>query len=214
MGECERVGIEPHRVFHVPYGLDHRVFVPGPDVNDRPPVVSTLISWAKRSHLAVEVLERARARVPHLQALGFGPGDRPAWLPDWVQFVGDPDHPTLAAEIYGRSQAHLCTSAYEGFGLVSLEAMACGAPLVTTDTSGCRDFVDHDETGLMCEPGDVDALVEHLVAVLEDPGLRRRLSVAGAARSREFDWERSTVRLESMLERYVADPAPYRRMGG
>jgi glycogen(starch) synthase len=71
-----------------------------------------------------------------------------------------------------------------GFGMVAAEALACGVPVVATDHGGHREVVRDGEDGLLVAPGDVDALADALVRLVDDPVLRARL--AEGARRREL----------------------------
>ena len=84
---------------------------------------------------------------------------------------------------------------FEGFGLVLLEAGACGVPVVSSLGSGAEEPVVQGENGLLVPPGDVDALVAAVRGVLTRPDLWRRLAEGGRRRATEMTWERSTERL-------------------
>lgn len=209
--ECVELGVAPQRLVHAPNGIDHDVFRPHLALKDRPLRVSTLYNWVelKRSRLAVEVLDRVREEIPDLQVTMFGMGDAPPWIPDWIDYLSDVDHQTLAREVYGTSRVYLCAADYEGFGLTSLEAMACGAALVTTDTGGSRDFADHEVSALVSEPGDADALLANLLRVLRDDELRLQLAESGMERAAEFDWPGTARILETTFEDYLENPDRY-----
>ena len=92
---------------------------------------------------------------------------------------------------YDRAAVVACPSHREGFGVVCAEAMAHGRPVVAGDVGGLRDLVVHEETGLLVEPGNVEALRQALRRLLADEGLRRRFGDAGRARIAEhFTWKR------------------------
>ena len=94
---------------------------------------------------------------------------------------------------YERAAVVAVPSRREGFGVVCAEAMAHGRPVVASAVGGLVDLVVDDETGLLVEPGDVDALRTALRRLLDDEELRRRLGAAGRERVRErFSWERVT----------------------
>lgn len=79
----------------------------------------------------------------------------------------------------------------EGFGLVLIEAMAAGVPVVATNVPGIRDVVRHDETGLLVDPNDATGLAFAVMRVIEDARLRRRLMDEGLREVRErFSWDR------------------------
>jgi glycosyltransferase involved in cell wall biosynthesis len=94
---------------------------------------------------------------------------------------------------YERAAVVAVPSHREGFGVVCAEAMAHARPVVASAVGGLVDLVVDDETGLLVEPGDVDALRSALRRLLDDEELRRRLGAAARERVREhFSWERVT----------------------
>jgi len=80
-------------------------------------------------------------------------------------------------------------SLYEGFGLPPLEAMACGCPVVTSNTSSLPEVVG--EAGIMVNPLDIDSLVEAMRQVLTDNELRDNMVRKGLEQSRKFSWEKT-----------------------
>jgi glycosyltransferase involved in cell wall biosynthesis len=83
-------------------------------------------------------------------------------------------------------------SIFEGFGLPPLEAMACGTPVVTSNTSSLPEVVG--EAGLMVDPLDAEALAGAMARVLGDEDLRARLAVRGPEQAVAFSWE-ATARI-------------------
>lgn len=80
-------------------------------------------------------------------------------------------------------------SLVEGFGLPALEALACGAPLVTTTGSAIEEVVG--DAALLVAPGDASALAAHLARILDDPEEAARLRAAGPIQAEKFTWEAS-----------------------
>jgi L-malate glycosyltransferase len=102
-------------------------------------------------------------------------------------------------ELYGSCSIYLCASWYEGSGLPAMEAMACGATLVTTDTGGSRDYALHEETALVSPPKQPRQLAENLARVLSDDVLRNKLFKKGSQKIGEFSWETNSLRLENLF---------------
>jgi len=97
----------------------------------------------------------------------------------------------------------------ESFGIVLVEAMAAGLPIVASRIPGYDEVVHDGIDGLLVEPGDPSAAAAAVRRVLSDGELARRLSDAARTRSQEFSWERVTERIEALYRRALegADPA-------
>lgn len=101
--------------------------------------------------------------------------------------VRDEDLPLL----YNCADLFVYPSLYEGFGLPPLEAMACGIPVITSNTSSLPEVIGN--AGIMVDPCDINSLCEAIYNVLEDKELRHRMGRNGLKRSKMFTWEK-TVR--------------------
>jgi phosphatidylinositol alpha-mannosyltransferase len=99
----------------------------------------------------------------------------------------------------------------ESFGVVLLEAMAAGLPVVASDVPGYDEVVRDGVDGLLVSPRDPDALAAAIGKVLDDPELARRLGAAGTERAATFDWSLIVQRIEALYARAIQDrPAPIR----
>jgi glycosyltransferase involved in cell wall biosynthesis len=146
----------------------------------------------------MEAVARARRAGAAFALVGFGvkPPRRP--LP-YDEFHQNPPQETLAA-LYSGCEIYLCPSWDEGLGMPAMEAMACGAALVTYDNGGCRDYARDGETALVARRRDVDDLAARLDRLVGDAVLRRRLAEAGRERvTRSFDWDAAVARLERLF---------------
>lgn len=211
-----RYGVAPDQMEVVPMGIDHDAFHVTVPLEQRPLRVAMLHSThsAKGWSVALEAVRQVRRRIPELRATVFGTVAPPDPLPDWIEVLVDPPRPVLVEQVYNRCRVFIQASDYEGFGFTAVEAMACGAALVTTDNGGSADYALPEETALLVAPGDVTGLVRHTVALLGDDERRVRLAAAGARFVRRFDWDRAAEQLEAHLERYLADPAAFQRPPG
>lgn len=211
-----RFGAHPEQFEVVPMGIDHGRFRVVRAIPGRAEQIGMLMSThpAKGFETGLRALEIVREQRPSVRVLLFGTSQPKQPLPDWATFVLEPDPQHLVEQVYNESSVFVQSSDYEGFGFTAVEAMACGAALVTTDNGGSRDYAIHDETALVSAPGDAKALASHVVDLLDDDARRVRLAQAGQAYVQRFDWDEAAVNLESSLLRYLADPAAYQRPPG
>jgi glycosyltransferase involved in cell wall biosynthesis len=142
-----------------------------------------------------------------LLAAQCGVGDR-------VELRGRVDRDSVPA-LLRSADVVVCAPWYEPFGLVALEAMACGVPVVATAVGGLVDTVIHGVTGMHVPPRDVDALAAGLRTLLADPDRRSALGRAGCERARSrYDWHsvaQETARAYVAADRRVGAVA--RRVG-
>lgn len=139
-----------------------------------------------------DTIDELRSRgIPH-RVLVVGEGPARDWfearLPDAV-FAGFQGGADL-----GRAVASMDVlfnpSITETFGNVTLEAMACGLPVVAAAATGSESLVDDGHSGRLIRPGAIHAFAEALRGYIEDPALRARHGAAGEARSKDFSWDR------------------------
>jgi glycosyltransferase involved in cell wall biosynthesis len=92
-------------------------------------------------------------------------------------------------KFYNAADLLVYPSLYEGFGLPPLEAMACGTPVITSNTSSLPEVVG--DAGIMVDPVDIDALTESIYQVLNNPNLQEDMQKNGLERSKIFTWEKT-----------------------
>lgn len=108
-------------------------------------------------------------------------------IDDTVTFLGRRDQDTLQY-YYSAAEVVVVPSHYESFGLVALEAMACGTPVVASETGGLVFLVRDAETGFHVPAGDAQALADRLGQLLEDDVLRKRLGKQAAEYAKRYAW--------------------------
>ena len=108
-------------------------------------------------------------------------------------------------ELLNQATVFVQTSRHEGFSLPPLEAMAAGTAVVCTDAHGNRDFCRHGENCLVPEPR-ADAVAAAVASLLQDPGLRARLTEGGKRTARAYAWERRIDEVEAFMGRLEQSP--------
>jgi starch synthase len=136
------------------------------------------------------------------------------------------DTPTVV-ELYSHAAVFCCPSIYEPFGIVNLEAMACGTPVVASAVGGIPEIVVPEETGLLVdvgaqdpdssEPQDAGGYARRLAAALTrllgDAGRRRRMGAAGRARAlSQFGWAAIARQTLQLYETLRGADTPFRRL--
>jgi glycosyltransferase involved in cell wall biosynthesis len=115
--------------------------------------------------------------------------------------------------IFRSADAVVCTPWYEPFGIVPLEAMACGVPVVAAAVGGLRDTIVDRRTGILVPAQDPAAIAEALAELLADPGLRAELGRAGQKRAlARYSWDRVAAETEKAYQHTLAGSAAARRL--
>jgi glycosyltransferase involved in cell wall biosynthesis len=203
-------GTEEQKIVVTPYAADP-IYRPLPDdearqavrerFNLRHPYILSVGVLQPRKNLPrlVEAYARIAREVPqHLVLVG-----KEGWAFEALQrrvagsgvasrihftgYVADADLPPL----YAAADLFVYPSLYEGFGLPPLESMACGTPVVTSNSTSLPEVVG--DAAVTVDPRDVTALATAIAEVLTSPGRRDQLIEAGLVRARQFSWERTAA---------------------
>lgn len=158
-----------------------------------------------RAYTSLRVNHRARHRLVVAGGLGWLYQDVLREIDELaaeheVVFLGrvpEVDLPVL----YSLADLFVFPSLYEGFGLPPLEAMACGRPVLCSNTSSLPEVVG--DAGVLVSPFDVDGLADAMAELLGDPDQRAALGRRGIERAREFTWDKSAERLLDVYRRVV-----------
>jgi L-malate glycosyltransferase len=108
--------------------------------------------------------------------------------------------------LYSSCGIYMCASWHEGSGLPGMEAIACGAALVTTDTGGSRDYAFDGETALVSPPKQPEQLANNLARILSDEALWSKLVKKGTQKIREASWDTNCSRLEEIFKKSIIKP--------
>jgi glycogen synthase len=173
------------------------------------------LEYEKGVQTVLQALQRVRDEVGPTKFLIAGIGTysdelrrqvRELKLQRHVRFTGFLEDHELRLH-YAAADVAVAPSIYEPFGLVAVEAMACGTPVVAGDTGGLREIVA-DGHGLRFTPQDEVELADRLVEVLTDDALAERLVANGRRRiRRRYDWGRVAEATVDVYERAIAEEA-------
>jgi glycosyltransferase involved in cell wall biosynthesis len=216
----EQLGILPERIDVVYHGVDHELFTPhaapnelaelrealglsGPyllylGAGDARKNLPLLVKAFAQSGVASDVSlvlagplsQRARKRLMHEANLG-GVTER-------IKLLGYTDEKHIAP-LYRHCLAHVFPSSYEGFGLTVLEAMACGAPTLTTAFSSLGEVAG--DAALTLRELEVEPFALELERLVSDQSLQQELRQRGLAHARTFTWERCAAQTLGCYQR-------------
>jgi D-inositol-3-phosphate glycosyltransferase len=210
----ELYGADASNIFVAPPGVDLERFRPGDrdaarrrfGFTDDPLVVFVgRLQPFKGTGVAVDALARLRRMVPDAQLAIVG-GDSPRGsrgervrlrlqalrlgVSDRLRFLEPVTHDELP-DLYRAADVVVVPSASESFGLVALEAEACGTPVVATAVGGLRLTVRDSETGYLVDRRDPQAFAAALSRILSDPSARARLGANAVRLAHKFPWART-----------------------
>ena len=216
----------PERLREMPNGVDTEVFSPGADeagLRGRlgipgDAVVAAFVATLDRAHhfkrldVAIDALARASHPV-HIVVAGEGEllegyraAAREAGVGDRVRFLGRLPQAQLPEVLRASDLMLLTTEPPESFGIVLIEAMACGLPAVVTEYPGVRAVVDDGETGLLVPRGDAAAVavaLDRMAAM--GPAERQRMGAAGREKAiRSWGWPSLTDRMDDVYREAIA----------
>jgi D-inositol-3-phosphate glycosyltransferase len=210
---------DPSRIEEVPLGVDHAFFSPGSQAGARDALklgsapmllfVGRLQSL-KGADLAIAALAQSRHRNATLLLCGGPSGLAGQGYVDDLHHMADelgvanrihwvspkPHH--LLSTYYRAADAVLVPSRSESFGLVALEASACGVPVIAANVGGLATIVQDGRTGFLVDGREPDAWASAIDAVLGNASLARSLGVAAAERSHHYAWSTTAARLRRM----------------
>lgn len=213
---CQELEGLESKVEIIPFGIDESRWAGVPPEPTSGPIRALFIGRLVR-YKGVDILLRALERVPDLRLdiVGTGPEaprlrtlaqalavtDRVRWYGEYP----DEDIPRRMAEAHFLVLPSVTVE--EMFGLVAVEAMAAGRPVITTDLpSGLREVNSHNRTGLVVQLRDPEALAQAMSTLAADPALRARLGAAGRLEVAErFTRRRMAEAHIELYERILAD---------
>lgn len=218
-------GADPERIVVLPPGVDHAFFAPGnragarraigADPDRRLVLFVGRIQPLKGADVALEAFAKVVADHPDTQLYVVGGPSGPGGhahlaqlrrlveqrsLGSAVRFVEPQPHHMLSS-YYRAAEVVLVPSRSESFGLVALEAAACGTPVVATAVGGLVTLVDHGRTGFLVDERSPESFAAAASRILADPALASSLGRAAAERARAYRWSATA---DGLRELYCA----------
>ena len=212
-------GADPSRIEEVPLGVDHAFFSPGSRAGARAalklgsePLLLYVgrIQPLKGTDLAVATLAAMKTKNATLMVVGGPSGAdgqvevdrvhqlaRDLGVADRIRWV-EPQPHHLLSTYYRAADVCIVPSRSESFGLVALEAGACGSPVVASNVGGLQTIVDQESTGYLVDGRDPAAWAHRVDAILADTRLAEGMGFNAALRSQRYAWSYTAARLRRL----------------
>ena len=127
----------------------------------------------------------------------FGSVPHPT-LPTWIDYHSHPSDEELST-LYNHTKVFVVGSHFEGWGLPGMEAMACGAALVSTDNGGVRAYAQHNVNALLSAPHEISLLRQNIEFLINNEGFRQIIAERGIGIIKKFTWDLSLEMLSKTL---------------
>jgi D-inositol-3-phosphate glycosyltransferase len=224
---------EPRKIAVIPPGVDVSHFYPIPqdeakEVIGVPPCEDMLLFVGRIEPLKgldtlIQVIGQMRKKNVYvcLTVIGGDPDNSPeaqsvemarvqslreeAGLADLITFLGKRSQDTLPY-YYSAADVVVVPSYYESFGMVALEAMACGTPVVASQVGGLAFLVQDGVTGFTVPVDEPEALAEKLTVLVVDYQLRHKLGQQALAVAQQYAWENIAARILSLYGQVLTSP--------
>jgi glycosyltransferase involved in cell wall biosynthesis len=184
-------GVEESKIRVNPYGVDTDRFARKPLIGSRPTrfIFVGLVNARKGVPLLVDAWRTLQAAGAELWLVGAASREVLAMLPELpgMRHFDRVPHEEVPA-LMQQCTVFVFPSYFEGFGLVLLEAMACGLPVITTTATAGPDIVTEGEDGWVIKPGDLTSLAEKMTFCLEHPQIVREMGVQARSTAERFTW--------------------------
>jgi glycosyltransferase involved in cell wall biosynthesis len=194
-------------------GLDHERLHPTGVPKSAHPTIGyfgRLKKYKSPDHL-VRAFARVRREVPDAELVFIGRGDFQPELARLAAELGVADATRFAGFVSEEEKLRLLQELWvvvnpsmkEGWGIVNVEANACGTPAIAANSPGLRDSVRHGHNGLLYRYADIDELTGHLLLVLRDESLRHRLEQGALEFARSLSWDDTAEATLSVLQETI-----------
>ena len=193
------------KIEYIPNAIDNNIFKIKETIEGRNPKSICMlysIQAIKGSIYGLEALTKLHNKYSDIKVDLFGICPKPDGLPNWITYhYNSPD----LSEIYNNNAIFISTSLTEGFGLVSVEAMACGCALVCTNIDGHIEYAINKETALLVEVKNPDDIVTKVSSLIENKHLLQDIAKRGNQYVEQYSWDVSVKKMDNLIHDILND---------
>ncbi len=186
----------PHIIYN---GVNLSTYIPSKKAKNPSVLYLGRLTTAKSIHTLLRAVEQLKIEIPNIECLIAGDGPARKQLEklanqlkikDNLKFLGKVSEEEKI-KLYQKAWVFVNPSLIEGWGITTIEANACGTPVVASNVPGLRDAVSDTNSGILVPYGQVSGFVIAISAILKDSKLRTKLSLGAISWAQKFDWHNS-----------------------
>lgn len=201
--------VSEKKIYVLPNGIDYQKFIKSKDFNrfsnNKPIIIGTICRLERQKGISYLLLAMKiiLAKFPDVQLEIVGDGTLSGELKDFSRKLGISNSVIFFGKFadvipfYKKMNVFVLPSLYEGFGIVLLEAMAAGVPIVATNVDGIKEVVIDGVSGILVPPKNPEAIASAVTKIIESPHLASSLVNEGLQRSKLFDIKEHVTKIDN-----------------
>jgi glycosyltransferase involved in cell wall biosynthesis len=209
-----KMGIRSSKIVTIPPGIDLNMYRPNFTAKEKNIIIHTgrLKKYKSVDHLILAT-QKLIGKYKDLKTVIIGDGDDLPRLKELTNKLSLENHVIFTGYIsesekikyYQQASVLVENSIKEGWGMIVIEANACGTPVVSARSPGLRDAVLDQKTGFLYDYGNIGDLTQKIDLLLENQTLNREMAQAGIQWSKNFSWDNATNEMLKIIEKTVEE---------
>lgn len=147
----------------------------------------------------IRALKKVKAEIPQLRVIVFGTANRPSDLPEWFEYFQNASQ-DKTIEIYNKISIFISGSLEEGFGLTGLEAMACGAALISNNYPAVHEYALENKNAILVNIKDEQEVKKSITSLIKNDNLRENIARNGNINSKKYTVDDSYIKLKKVVQ--------------
>lgn len=152
----------------------------------------------KGSKYGLAAIKKVKEKFPQVKVYLFGTATPPEELPNWIKYYKNISQ-SETVKLYNKISIFVCPSIKEGFGLTGLEAMSCGAAVVSTNYTGGKEYIQNDYNAVVSEVKDIDCMSKNIISLITDKKKRIKIAKNGIKTGQDFSLIKSYIQLKEIV---------------
>lgn len=171
------------------------------------------LKYYKSVDILIKAFKKVAEKIPTAKLIIAGSGEEGTNLKELAKRLGLDQKVEFKGRVSNEDKTTLLQEAWvlvnpsfmEGWGITTIEANACGTPIIASNVPGLRDSVKDGETGYLVPRGDAGAFSEKIIKIILDKELREKLGREGAAWAKNFDWNKTSEKFLKIISRNLSE---------